>query len=311
MEFSHRPVLPNEVLYCLAPERGGVFADGTLGGGGHAEMVLSALPPSGRLIGIDRDDDALFAASQRLKRFGERFAAIKGNFFEIRRILGELNIDKLNGMLVDLGVSSYQLDNPARGFSYHVDAPLDMRMDQNAAFSAYDVVNGYDHGELTRILREYGEEKWASRIASFILEARKKQPLNSTFELVELIKAAIPNAARREGGHPAKRTFQAIRGEVNGELAGLKQAIEDMVGCLAPGGRLAVITFQSLEDRIAKKTFAQLQDPCTCPKSAPVCICGKKPMVRLITKKPLTAKEEELNENPRAKSAKLRAVEKL
>ncbi len=311
MEFSHRPVLPNEVLYCLAPERGGVFADGTLGGGGHAEMVLSALPPSGRLIGIDRDDDALFAASQRLKRFGERFAAIKGNFFEIRRILGELNIDKLNGMLVDLGVSSYQLDNPARGFSYHVDAPLDMRMDQNAAFSAYDVVNGYDHGELTRILREYGEEKWASRIASFILEARKKQPLNSTFELVELIKAAIPNAARREGGHPAKRTFQAIRVEVNGELAGLKQAIEDMVGCLAPGGRLAVITFQSLEDRIAKKTFAQLQDPCTCPKSAPVCICGKKPMVRLITKKPLTAKEEELNENPRAKSAKLRAVEKL
>ena len=311
MEFSHKPVLPKEVLYCLAPERGGVFADGTLGGGGHAELVLSALPESGRLIGIDRDDDALFAAGQRLKRFGERFTAVKGNFFEIRGILDELRIDKLDGMLVDLGVSSYQLDNPQRGFSYHVDAPLDMRMDQNAAFSAYDVVNGYGHGELTRILREYGEEKWASRIASFILEARKKQPLNSTFELVELIKAAIPNAARREGGHPAKRTFQAIRVEVNGELAGLKQAIGDMVDCLAPGGRLAVITFQSLEDRIAKKTFVELQDPCTCPKSAPVCICGKKPVVRVITKKPLTAKEEELDENPRAKSAKLRAVEKL
>ncbi|MGI6193244.1 MAG: 16S rRNA (cytosine(1402)-N(4))-methyltransferase RsmH [Christensenellales bacterium] len=311
MEFSHKPVLPKEVLQYLAPERGGVFADGTLGGGGHAELVLSALPENGRLVGIDRDDDALSAASKRLARFGERFTAVKGNFFDIRRILEELKIEKLDGMLVDLGVSSYQLDNPERGFSYHVDAPLDMRMDQSAAFSAYDVVNGYDHGELTRILKEYGEEKWASRIASFIVEARKKQPLKTTFELVDIIKAAIPNAARREGGHPAKRTFQAIRVEVNGELAGLKQAVEDMVDCLAPGGRLAVLTFQSLEDRIVKKTFADLQDPCTCPKSAPYCVCGKKPQVRILTRKPLEATEEELNENPRAKSAKLRAVEKL
>ncbi|MGI6150746.1 MAG: 16S rRNA (cytosine(1402)-N(4))-methyltransferase RsmH [Christensenellales bacterium] len=311
MEFSHKPVMPKEVLYHLAPERGGVFADGTLGGGGHAELVLSALPQSGRLVGIDRDDDALAAASKRLERFGERFTAVKGNFFDIRRILQELKIESLDGMLVDLGVSSYQLDNPERGFSYHVDAPLDMRMDQSAALSAYDVVNGYDHGELTRILREYGEEKWASRIASFIIEARKKQPLRTTHQLVEIIKAAIPNAARREGGHPAKRTFQAIRVEVNGELAGLKQAVEDMVDCLAPQGRLVVLTFQSLEDRIVKKAFAELKDPCTCPKSAPLCVCGKMPKVRILTRKPLTAKEEELNDNPRAKSAKLRAVEKL
>ena len=303
--------MPKEVLRCLSPERGGVFADGTLGGGGHAELVLSALPASGRLIGIDRDDDALLAAGNRLKGYGDRFTAVKGNFFETRRILNELNIAKLDGMLVDLGVSSYQLDNPERGFSYHIDAHLDMRMDQNASFSAYDVVNGYDHGELTRILREYGEEKWASRIASFIVDARKKQPLNSTFELVELIKAAIPASARREGGHPAKRTFQAIRVEVNGELAGLKQALADIVDCLAPGGRLGVITFQSLEDRIAKQVFAELQNPCTCPKSAPVCICGKKPKVRILTRKPLTAQQEEVDENPRAKSAKLRAVEKL
>lgn len=311
MDFSHKPVMPKEVLQYLAPERGGVFADGTLGGGGHAELLLSALPQDGRLVGIDRDDDALAAASRRLARFGERFTAVKGNFFNIRNILQELHIDKLDGMLVDLGVSSYQLDNPERGFSYHVDAPLDMRMDQSAQFSAYDVVNGYDQAELTRILKEYGEEKWASRIASFIVEARKKQPLRTTFELVDIIKAAIPNAARREGGHPAKRTFQAIRVEVNGELAGLRQAVEDMVDCLASGGRLAVLTFQSLEDRIVKKTFAELQNPCTCPKSAPYCVCGKTPKVRILTRKPLEATEEELNENPRAKSAKLRAVEKL
>ena len=311
MEFSHKPVMPNEVLRCLAPERGGVFADGTLGGGGHAELVLSALLQDGRLVGIDRDGDALAAASRRLARFGDRFTAVRGNFFDIRSILGQLHIEKLDGMLVDLGVSSYQLDNPARGFSYHVDAPLDMRMDQSAPFSAYDVVNGYSHGELARILREYGEEKWASRIASFIVEARQKKPIRTTFELVDIVRAAIPNAARREGGHPAKRTFQAIRVEVNGELAGLKQAVEDMVDCLAPGGMLAVLTFQSLEDRIVKKTFAELQDPCTCPKSAPYCVCGKKPVIRILTKKPLEATDEELSENPRAKSAKLRAVEKL
>jgi len=311
MEFSHKPVLPKEVLACLAPGRGGVFADGTLGGGGHAELILSALPKSARLIGIDRDDEAIKAASQRLSVFGERFVAVRGNFFETKRILDSLHIEKLDGMLLDLGVSSYQLDNPERGFSYSADAPLDMRMDQGADFSAYDVVNGYDHAELTRILREYGEEKWASRIASFIVEARKKQPLKTTSELVDIIRAAIPAAARREGGHPAKRTFQAIRAEVNGELAGLKKAVEGIVECLAPGGRLAVITFQSLEDRAVKQVFAELLNPCTCPKSAPVCICGKRPVIRLINKKPITADEDELKENPRAKSAKLRAAEKL
>ena len=311
MEFHHKPIMKDECLALLAPERGGVFADGTLGGGGHAEAVLTALPAGGRLIGIDRDDEALAAASARLAPFGEKFRAVKGNFFEIKDILDRLGLDGLDGMLVDLGVSSYQLDNPERGFSYHENAPLDMRMDQSAGFSAYDVVNGYDERELTRILREYGEEKWAARIASFIVKARQQKPLTTTFELVDLIRAAIPAAARREGGHPAKRTFQAIRIEVNGELAGLSKAIEDMADCLNPGGRLAVITFHSLEDRIAKQAFQRMERPCTCPPSAPVCICGKKPTAKILTRKPVTASEEELQENSRAKSAKLRAIEKL
>jgi len=311
MEFHHEPIMLRECLTLLAPERGGVFADGTLGGGGHAEAVLHALPETGRLIGIDRDGDALAAASKRLGPFKERFTAVKGNFFQIRQILDSLGISGLDGMLVDLGVSSYQLDNPQRGFSYHENAPLDMRMDQNASFSAYDVVNGYDERELTRILRDYGEEKWAARIASFIIKARQEKPLTTTSELVDLIRAAIPAAARREGGHPAKRTFQAIRIEVNGELEGLSKAVDEMADCLKPGGRLAVITFHSLEDRIVKQAFQRMERPCTCPPSAPVCICGKQPTAKILTRKPLTASEEELKENSRAKSAKLRAMEKI
>ena len=311
MEFAHVPIMPAQTLELLAPQRGGVFVDCTLGGGGHAELVLSALPETGRLIGIDRDDDALRAASARLSGFGGRFQAVKGNFFQIKSLLQELGIDKLDGVMADLGVSSYQLDNPERGFSYHVDAPLDMRMDQKAPLSAYDVVNGYDERRLAEIIRNYGEEKWASRIASVIIRERAKKPLTSTFELVDIIRAAIPAAARREGGHPAKRTFQAIRVEVNGELDGLEQAVEDMVSCLKPGGRAAVLTFQSLEDRIVKRTFQRLQNPCICPKDAPVCVCGRKPSVKILTRKPLTADEEELQANSRAKSAKLRGVEKL
>lgn len=311
MEFAHIPIMPTQVLELLAPERGGIFVDGTLGGGGHGELVLKALPEGSKLIGIDRDDDALAAATKRLAPYGEKFMAVKGNFFDIKQILAELGIPGIDGMLVDLGVSSYQLDNPERGFSYHNDAPLDMRMDQNAPLSAWTVVNEYDERRITQILRDYGEEKWASRIASFIVRERQKKPLESTFELVELIKAAIPASARRDGGHPAKRTFQAIRVEVNGELDGLEQAIEDIVSCLNPGGRAVALTFQSLEDRIVKKTFQRLQNPCTCPPSAPICICGKKPSVKILTRKPLIADDEELEYNSRAKSAKLRGAEKL
>ncbi len=311
MEFSHIPILPEACLGFLEPQRGGTFVDCTLGGGGHAELVLRALSGRGRLIGIDRDSEALRAAAKRLEPFGEHFVPVKGNFFELPRILQTLGIGAADGILADLGVSSYQLDNPERGFSYHQDAPLDMRMDQSASLTAAEVLNTYSERELTRVLREWGEEKWAPRIAKFIVKAREEKPLTRTGELVELVRAAIPAAARREGGHPAKRTFQAIRIEVNGELSGLSQAVEQMVGCLNPGGRVAVLTFHSLEDRIVKQTFARLQNPCTCPPDAPVCVCGKKPVVRVLTKKPVTADEDEVERNPRAKSAKLRAAEKL
>lgn len=311
MEFAHIPILPQACLELLDPTRGGIFVDCTLGGGGHAELVLRALGENGRLIGIDRDAEALAAASERLKPFGDRFVPVRGNFFDIKRILAEQNVPAVNGILADLGVSSYQLDNPERGFSYHNDAPLDMRMDQSAAFTASDVVNGYSERELTRVLRDWGEERWAARIASFIVKAREKKPIQTTFELVDLIKAAIPASARREGGHPAKRTFQAIRIEVNGELAGLTGAVEDMVDCLQTGGRVAILTFHSLEDRAVKQTFHRLQNPCICPPDAPVCICGKKPTVRVLNRKPITADQEEIERNSRAKSAKLRAAEKI
>lgn len=310
MEFLHKPIMVEECLRLLAPERGGWFADGTLGGGGHAEAVLTHAQDV-RLLGIDRDAEAISAARKRLEPFGERFAAVRGNFFEIERILEENRIAGLDGMLIDLGVSSYQLDNAARGFSYNEDAPLDMRMDTSAGFSAYDVVNGYDEKTLARMISEYGEENWASRIASFIAAARQKGAIKTTYELVDLIKAAIPAAARREGPHPAKRTFQAIRIEVNGELKGLGKAIEDIASCLNTGGRLAVITFHSLEDRIAKQTFNRLHKPCTCPPKSPICICGKTATVNVLTRKPIYPSEEEIENNPRARSAKLRGIEKI
>lgn len=310
MEFLHKPIMVEECLRLLTPQRGGWFADGTLGGGGHANAVLENAQ-NVRLLGIDRDAEAISAAQKRLEPFGERFMAVRGNFFEIVRILEENNIAGLDGMLVDLGVSSYQLDNAARGFSYNEDAPLDMRMDSSDSFSAYDVVNGYDEKQLIRIISEYGEENWASRIASFIAAARKKAPIRTTYELVDVIKAAIPAAARREGPHPAKRTFQAIRIEVNGELEGLGKALEDIASCLNTGGRLAVITFHSLEDRIAKQTFNRLEKPCTCPPKSPICFCSKIATAKVLTRKPIYPSNEEIESNPRARSAKLRGIEKI
>ncbi|MCE5236744.1 MAG: 16S rRNA (cytosine(1402)-N(4))-methyltransferase RsmH [Clostridiaceae bacterium] len=311
MSAYHVPILLKEVVALLNPARGGVYVDGTLGGGGHAEAVLEKLPGGSRLIGIDRDTDAIAETAGRLSRFGDTFTAVRGNFFQMKRLLSGLSIDRADGILLDLGVSSHQLDEKERGFSYNEDAPLDMRMDASAPFRAYDVVNGYSFEELARVIREYGEERYASRVASFIVKEREKKPLDSTTELAALIKSAIPAAARREGPHPARRTFQALRIEVNGELEGLKAAIDDAHDLLAPNGVLAVITFHSLEDRIVKLCFRGYENPCTCDPRAPMCTCGKKPTARILTKKPLVADEGEQLENPRSRSAKLRAVRKL
>lgn len=308
--FWHVPIMLAEAVALLAPGRGGTFVDGTLGGGGHAAAVLEKLPPGGRLCGIDRDGEAIRAASERLARFGERFMPIRGNFFCMKELLQERGIREVNGILLDLGVSSYQLDAAERGFSYNADAPLDMRMDTAAGLSAYDVVNGYERDALARVIREYGEERYAGRIASAIVREREKKPLESTLGLVEVIRAAMPAAARREAQHPAKRTFQAIRIEVNGELAELDKALRNAHDLLAPGGVLAVITFHSLEDRIVKQTFRSFENPCTCDPRAPICTCGKRPTARVITKKPMVPSEAEVEENPRSRSAKLRAIEK-
>ncbi len=310
-EFHHIPILRETVVALLAPQRGGIFVDGTLGGGGHAEAVLERLPKGGRLYGIDRDGAAIEAASRRLARYGEAFTAIHGNFFDMKRLLAQCGVMEVDGILLDLGVSSHQLDTPQRGFSYREDAPLDMRMDPSAPLSAYDVVNGYPAETLARILKEYGEERYASRIANAIVQRRAEAPLNSTMELAELVKRALPAPARREAQHPARRTFQALRIEVNGELAGLAEALTDAHDLLRPGGVLAVITFHSLEDRIVKQLFRTFEHPCTCDPHAPVCTCGKKPTVRALTKKPIMADAAELEANPRAHSAKLRAIEKL
>lgn len=310
MDFNHVSVLFEESISALGVRENGIYADGTLGGGGHSEGILRQNDTC-RLIGIDRDGDAIRAASDRLRPFGERFIPVKANFREIKSILERLGINGLNGAILDLGVSSYQLDNAERGFSYMKDAPLDMRMDREEKLSAYDVINTYPREELARVFFEYGEEKWSKRIAGFIDERRKDGPIETTGELAELIKAAIPKKARLEGGHPAKRVFQAVRIEVNSELRILEQAVKDFVDCLEPGGRLAVITFHSLEDRIVKRTFASLAAGCTCPKDFPVCVCGKKPAVKLITKKPVLPAAHEEEVNPRSKSAKLRVAEKL
>lgn len=307
MEFKHIPVMLEPCMELLGLDRhpDGVFVDGTLGGGGHTQEILSRT--RGKVLGIDRDWEALRAAGERLAPFGDRFVPLHGNYANIASLLHEARYDSMDGMLMDLGVSSYQLDNPERGFSFHTDAPLDMRMDQTAPLTAEIVLNTYSEKELARIISLYGEEKWAVRIAKFIVAAR---PLHTTMDLVRVIDAAVPAAERRKVSHPARRTFQAIRIEVNSELSLLEPALRDAVSCLKPGGRLVVITFHSLEDRIVKQTFHNLQYPCTCPPKAPVCICGKKPQGFVVTRKPVLPTEEECEINPRSHSAKVRAFEK-
>ncbi len=310
--FHHVPIMVREVTDLLLPGRGGLFVDGTLGGGGHSEAILSLLPVTGRLIGIDRDETALQAASQRLIPFGDRFTAIHGNFFHMKSLLLQRGIGKADGILLDLGVSSYQLDEPSRGFSYKAEAPLDMRMDQSAALTAYDVVNGYSEKELTRIFRDYGEERFSPLIARRICDRRAEQPIETTTALADLIAGAIPAKFRhREQQHPARRCFQAIRIEVNGELQGLQEAVDGCIDLLNPGGRLVILTFHSLEDRIVKTAFRTAENPCVCPPRSPQCVCGRTPYGRILTRHPLTASEAEQRENSRSACCKLRALEKL
>ena len=310
MEFKHVSVLLNECLDNLDIKEDGIYVDCTLGGAGHSSHILKRLSEKGMLIGIDQDTDALKAAKERLKDY-KNVKFVHSNFYNIDSILEELQIEKVDGILMDLGVSSYQLDEGERGFSYMQDAHLDMRMNRDNDFSAYEVVNKYSVDELFRVIKDYGEEKFARRIANFIVERREEKPIETTLELVEIIKDAIPAKARREGPHPAKRTFQAIRIEVNSELKILNKAIEDGVGRLNKGGRMAIITFHSLEDRIVKLKFRELADPCTCPKDFPICVCGKKPTVKLISRKAIEPTKEEVEENPRSRSAKLRVFERI
>lgn len=310
IEFSHRSVLLDECIEGLAIREDGIYVDGTAGGGGHSFAIASRLT-SGRLIAIDQDEAAIAAASERLAPLGERATVVRSNFSKVGAVCEELGISEIDGLLLDLGVSSYQLDTAERGFSYQADAPLDMRMDKRNPLSAYEVVNTYDEARLRRILYDYGEERYSPAIASAILRARAKKPIETTAELSDLIKYAMPPAAREGGHHPAKRSFQAIRIEVNSELDVIEPAIRQAVSLLRPGGRIAIITFHSLEDRIVKQTFADLARGCDCPKSIPVCVCGKKPVVRLVSRKPILPSAEELAENPRSRSAKLRVAEKL
>ena len=307
MEFNHKPVLFTETIESLAIRPEGVYIDGTMGGGGHSEAILQRLT-SGKLLSIDQDPDAIEAAGRRLSRYPNSLIA-RGNFCEMDKLAAEWGITSVDGILLDIGVSSHQLDEAERGFSYQQDAPLDMRMNPDRPFSAYDVVNGYDEDELDRVIFTYGEERWARRIAQFIVKEREAKPIETTGELVDIIKKAVPKGARKDGPHPAKRTFQAIRIEVNGELEVLQRAIDDVAARLAVGGRLCIITFHSLEDRIVKEAFRKQENPCICPPQFPVCVCGKKPLGRVITRKPILPSKEELEENPRSRSAKLRVLE--
>ena len=305
----HQPVLFYECMEALLIRRDGRYVDGTLGGGGHTLGMLER--EAGHVIGIDRDEDAIERVKIRLGKYEDRITYVHDDYKNIKNILNHLNTVGVDGALLDLGVSSYQLDLVERGFSYSKDAPLDMRMDKSQPLTAYDVVNSYGQQELEKIIREYGEERFAGRISFHIVQERKKQPIDRTEELAEIIKKAIPAAARRTGGNPAKRTFQALRIEVNQELEGLAAAVSDFIDVLNPGGRLVVITFHSLEDRIVKNAMRQAQDPCTCPKDFPVCVCGKKPKGKVITRKPILPGEDEIQKNPRSKSAKMRVFEKL
>ena len=311
MEFKHTSVLFEECMEGLDIRPDGIYVDGTLGGGGHSEGICKRLGEKGMLIGIDRDRDALNAAEKRLEAYPCQKVFVQSNYSDIKDVLADLEIDSIDGALLDLGVSSFQLDNPDRGFSYMQEAPLDMRMSQDDDFTAYDVVNTYDADELKNILFKYGEERWASRIADFIVKARKDKPIETTGQLVDIIKAAIPASARRDGPHPAKRTFQAIRIEVNDELGQLEKAVDEFCDVLSPGGRLCIITFHSLEDRIVKDIINKRINPCTCPKEFPVCVCGKVGDIKKKSNKPIAPTAEEIERNPRSRSAKLRVAEKI
>ena len=310
MTFKHTSVLLEETIKGLNVKPEGTYVDGTLGGGGHSLHILRMLNDQGRLIGIDQDEAALIAAGERLKEFAN-VTFIRSNYCNMKQKLSELAVGTVDGILLDLGVSSYQLDTPERGFSYKYDAPLDMRMDQRVEMTAADIVNTYSIDQLTRIIKEYGEEPFARNIAKHITTVREDGPIKTTGELVEIIRAAIPMKVQKTMGHPAKRTFQAIRIELNHELDVLRNSLDDMIGLLSPGGRLCIITFHSLEDRIVKSIFKEHEDPCICPKDFPVCVCGRVPDGKIITRKPILPTEEEMNDNPRSKSAKLRIYEKI
>jgi 16S rRNA (cytosine1402-N4)-methyltransferase len=311
MNDYHKPVLVEEVMQYMRCRKGGIYIDGTIGGGGHALEICRRVDGDGLLIGIDRDDEALAHAAETLKEYSGCVRLIKGDFRYMKALVNGIGVNEVDGVLLDLGVSSHQLDDAGRGFSYNAEAALDMRMDKQQLLTARDVVNTYDEKRLYEIIKDYGEERWAKRIASFIVKERQRYPIETTDQLVEVIKRAIPAAARREGPHPARRTFQAIRIEVNDELNSIKEGLIQAMDCLKPGGRLCVISFHSLEDRLVKDTFRRWQNPCTCPPDTPVCVCGNKPVAAIVTKKPVTASPDEVESNPRARSAKLRVCEKL
>lgn len=312
MEFNHYSVLLNETIENLNIKPDGIYVDGTLGSGGHAYQVASRLSEKGRLIGIDQDADAIAAAGERLKEFGDKITIIRSNYANMKEELHRIGVEKVDGIVLDLGVSSFQLDTPERGFTYRDEnAPLDMRMDDRQSLTAKDIVNGYSEMDLYRIIRDYGEDKFAKNIAKHIVQERAKKPIETTGELTEIIRASIPMKVQVTGGHPAKRTFQAIRIELNKELEVLQNNLDDMIDLLNPGGRICIITFHSLEDRIVKTNFKRNENPCTCPSDFPVCVCGKKSKGKVVTRKPILPSEEELEVNSRSKSAKLRVFERV
>ena len=306
IEFKHIPIMLNQVIEGLDIKPNGIYVDGTLGGGGHSYEIAKRLVNDGKLIGIDQDEAAIKAAGARLSEFSDRVTIVRSNYAQMVSVLQSLGIEQVDGILLDLGVSSHQLDNAERGFSYMEDAPLDMRMDRRQEKTARDIVNYYSQAELTRIIREYGEDKFAAKIAAKIIASRENKPIETTGELAEIIKSAIPMKYRLTGGHPAKRTFQAIRIELNRELGVLEESIEGMLDILSDGGRMAVITFHSLEDRIVKTAFRKAESPCTCPSDFPICVCGKKSKGFVVSRKPVVPSDEEMERNPRAKSSKLR-----
>ncbi|MGN0435087.1 MAG: 16S rRNA (cytosine(1402)-N(4))-methyltransferase RsmH [Wujia sp.] len=311
MEFKHVSVLLNETIDSLNIKPDGIYVDGTLGGGGHSLEICKRLGPKGRLIGIDQDSDAIAAATKRLEAYKDRVTIVHSNYQDIDSVLRELSVSGVDGIVLDLGVSSYQLDNVERGFTYKEDTPLDMRMDQSMEMTAKDIVNSYSESELFRVIRDYGEDSFAKNIAKHIVRAREEKVIETTGELNEIIKAAIPAKVRQSMGHPSKKTFQAIRIELNRELEVLENSIDKMIKLLNPGGRLSIITFHSLEDRIVKNIFRDNMNPCTCPPNFPVCMCGKVPTGKVITRKPIVPGEQELEKNKRAKSSKLRVFEKI